>query len=56
MIQSVSFRVGDVTGFTAERLEAMSVGVEGDLEPERQVIVGPKGEALRPLGKDVVLI
>ena len=35
------------------KLDAMSVGVEGEPELEGEMIVGPKGEALRPLGKDV---
>ena len=37
------------------RLEAMSAGVEVELELE-QVIVRPRDEALRPPGKDALLI
>ena len=32
------------------RLEVMYVGVEGELEPEGEVIVRPRDESLRPLG------
>ena len=31
------------------------MGVEGELEVEGEMIVGPRGEALRSLGKDLSL-
>ena len=32
------------------------MGVEAEVELEGEMIVGPRGEALRPLGKDAPLI
>ena len=50
------FLVGDNADIEIDRLEAMSAGVDRELEPEREMIVGPRGEALRPPGKDALLL
>ena len=38
------------------KLEMMLVEVGGEPELEGEMIVGPRGEALRPLGKEALLI